>query len=230
MQNKPCLIESLVTTKYCQLSVYPDCNVVNLNLPSRISLQFETDQFIKTAHAFNQSARLLKTKTSNNKKVKKVITLSHLHSRYSVMKIGLFYGSDTGNTESVAMTLRDEIGENVVDIHEVFNSDLPELITQYDFIILGTPTWYDGAIQNEWAEKPADFDKVNLSGHKVAIYGLGDQQDWGEYFCNAIDELAAKVQESGGTIIGHWSSEEYNFTSSKALIDVKTFVGLTLTE
>lgn len=146
------------------------------------------------------------------------------------MKIGLFYGSDTGNTESVAETLRDEIGVDIVDIHEVFNSDLSELITQYDFIILGVPTWYDGEMQNEWAEKLDDLDKVNLTGRKVAVYGLGDQQDWGEYFCDAISELAVKVQESGATIIGHWPSAGYDFTESKALIDDNTFVGLTLDE
>ena len=45
------------------------------------------------------------------------------------MKIGLFYSSDTGNTETVAETMRDEIGEHIVDVHEVCNIDLPELHT-----------------------------------------------------------------------------------------------------
>ncbi len=146
------------------------------------------------------------------------------------MKIGLFYSSDTGNTETVAETMRDEIGEHIVDVHEVCNIDLPELITQYDFIILGVPTWYDGEIQNEWGDKIEDIAKVDLTGYKVAVYGLGDQEDWGEYFCDAIFELGKKAQESGATIIGHWPSEGYEFTESKALIDDNTFIGLTLDE
>ncbi len=146
------------------------------------------------------------------------------------MKIGLFYGSDTGNTECVAESLRAAIGKDIVDIYEVFNIDLPEIIKQYDFIILGVPTWYDGEIQNEWADKLEDLEKVNLTGRKVAVYGLGDQQDWGEYFCDAIAPLALTAQESGATIIGHWSSEGYHFTESKALIDDNTFIGLTLDE
>ena len=146
------------------------------------------------------------------------------------MKVGLFYSSDTGNTETVAETILDEVGEDNMNIHEVFNIDLPELMSQYDFIILGVPTWYDGEIQNEWADKIDELEKVNLSGLKVAVYGLGDQEDWGEYFCDAIMPLALKAQEAGATIIGHWPSEGYDFTESKALIDENNFIGLTLDE
>ncbi len=146
------------------------------------------------------------------------------------MKIGLFYGSDTGNTECVAEILRDQIGEEVVDIHEVFKTDLQDTIMQYDFIILGVPTWYDGEMQNEWANKLEDLAKVDLSNHKVAVYGLGDQEDWGEYFCDAMMPLAVTAQESGATIIGHWPSEGYDFEESKALVDEQTFIGLTLDE
>jgi len=146
------------------------------------------------------------------------------------MKVGLFYSSDTGNTESVAETLRDEVGEDILDIHEVFKIDLPETMSQYDFIILGVPTWYDGEMQNEWADKLDEIDNINLSGIKVAVYGLGDQEDWGEYFCDAIMLLAQKAQKAGATIIGHWPSEGYDFTESKALVNENTFIGLTLDE
>jgi len=146
------------------------------------------------------------------------------------MKIGLFYGSDTGNTETAAETIREKIGEHLVTLHEVFDTDLPKIMTQYDFIILGVPTWYDGEIQNEWADKVHDLAMIDLTGYKVAIYGLGDQQDWGEYFCDAMAALAEKSQQSGATIIGHWPSTGYDFTESKALIDENTFIGLTLDE
>ncbi len=146
------------------------------------------------------------------------------------MKIGLFYSSDTGNTEAVAEMFRDLIGADVLDIHEVFKMDLAEVMPQYDFIIIGVPTWYDGEVQTEWLDKLDDLGKTDLSGKKVAVYGLGDQEDWGEYFCDAIFALAKKAQEAGGTIIGHWPSEGYSFTESKALIDENTFIGLTLDE
>lgn len=146
------------------------------------------------------------------------------------MKIGLFYSSDTGNTESVAEILQGKIGDDVLSIHEVFETDLPSTMEQYDFIIIGVPTWYDGEIQNEWADKIDEFGKVNLTGKKAAVYGLGDQEDWGEYFCDAIMPLAEKAQEVGATIIGHWPSEGYDFTESLALVDDNHFIGLTLDE
>ena len=71
------------------------------------------------------------------------------------MQIGLFYSSDTGNTETVAETLQEKIGSDILHIHEVFETNLPATMGQYDFIILGVPTWYDGEIQNEWADKLA---------------------------------------------------------------------------
>lgn len=146
------------------------------------------------------------------------------------MKIGLIYGSDTGNTESVAETLRDEIGDDIVDVYEVFNADLPKIFGRYNFLILGVPTWYDGEMQSEWENKLDDLEKVNLTGLKIAIYGLGDQRDWGEYFCDAMAALAERVKASGATLIGHWPAKEYDFIESKALIDDDTFVGLALDE
>ncbi len=79
MQNKPCPIEPLVSSKYCQLSVCPECNVVNLNLPGRISLQFETAKFLEIAHAFNQSAQMLRDMAAPKQKGEKIVKLTHLH-------------------------------------------------------------------------------------------------------------------------------------------------------
>lgn len=79
MSKKPCPIEPLVSSKYCQLSVCMECNIINLNLPGRISFQFETQQFFDIAHAFTRSAQILNTKLSPNKESEKVIELNNLH-------------------------------------------------------------------------------------------------------------------------------------------------------
>lgn len=147
------------------------------------------------------------------------------------MKIGLIYGSDTGNTETVAETLRAKIGEEVVDIHNIFKADLISIIQQnYDFFILGIPTWYDGQMQSDWEDQIAELKKTNFSGRKVAIYGLGDQEDWGDYFCDGVGTLADEIRELGAVLIGAWPSEGYDFVESLALIDDDTFVGLVLDE
>lgn len=146
------------------------------------------------------------------------------------MKIGLIYGSDTRNTETAAETLREEIGVDIVDLFEVFKTDIAEVFMQYDFFILGIPTWYDGDVQSEWADKLEELEKLNLYGCQIAIFGLGDQEDWGEYFCDAMIEIANRVEASGANIIGYWPTKGYRFSASKSLIDENTFVGLTLDE
>lgn len=147
------------------------------------------------------------------------------------MKIGLIYGSDTGNTETIAETLRDQIGEDIVDLHNIFKADIVSIVQQdYDFFILGIPTWYDGQMQSDWEDKIADLKKVDFNQRKVALYGLGDQEDWGDYFCDGMGSLADEIRELGGVLIGYWPVAGYEFVESLALIDDDTFVGLALDE
>lgn len=61
MMKKSCSTLSLITSKYCRLTACLECGVVNLNLPGRISLQFEIDQFIEIAREFNRAVQTLKT-------------------------------------------------------------------------------------------------------------------------------------------------------------------------
>nr|MBQ5526108.1 flavodoxin domain-containing protein [Succinivibrionaceae bacterium] len=53
--------------------------------------------------------------------------------------VGLFYGSDTGNTESVAKKIQAELGKNLVDLHDIRKAK-KEDFDPYDFLILGCPT------------------------------------------------------------------------------------------
>ena len=41
-------------------------------------------------------------------------------------KIGLFYGSDTGCTEAVAEMIQEQLGEDVVDIYDVYDVSAEE--------------------------------------------------------------------------------------------------------
>jgi flavodoxin I len=55
-------------------------------------------------------------------------------------KIGLFYGSTTGNAENVANIIADKIGREKVEIFNVADIDIAEL-QNFDNLILGTSTW-----------------------------------------------------------------------------------------
>ena len=79
MSKASCPVESLISSQYCQLSVCMECGVVNLNLPGRISFQFEMSQFLEIASNFHKAALILKAKTEPKRKTAKIIKLTHLH-------------------------------------------------------------------------------------------------------------------------------------------------------
>ncbi|HBV40422.1 MAG TPA: flavodoxin FldB, partial [Erwinia sp.] len=89
------------------------------------------------------------------------------------MNIGLFYGSSTCYTEMAAEKIRDFIGEDLVTLHNL-KDDSPQLMEQYDMLILGIPTWDFGEIQEDWEAVWTDLATLNLRGKTVALYGMGD--------------------------------------------------------
>lgn len=144
--------------------------------------------------------------------------------------VGLFFGSDEGNSERIAYRIQKRFGEDVVDVLDI--ADVTQLdFTDYDKIILGIPTWDFGQIQSDWEEFWDDIAAVDFSGKTVAFFGLGDQFGYGDYFLDAMGMLHDIVIQTGPEIIGHWSIEGYEFTASKAEIPgAGKFVGLGLDE
>jgi flavodoxin II len=144
--------------------------------------------------------------------------------------IGLFYGSSTCYTEMAAEKIRDRLGAERVDLFNIANT--PIITAQfYDHLIFGIPTWDYGELQEDWEEIWPELDSLDLRGRKVALYGLGDQVGYPEWFLDAMGYLHAKLEELGATLVGYWPNEGYEFESSKALTaDSEYFVGLALDE
>lgn len=145
-------------------------------------------------------------------------------------QIGLFFGSDEGNTEAVAYRIQQRLGEDVVDVYDI--ADVTQLeFAQYDDIILGISTWDFGQIQSDWEEFWDDISDVSFAGKRVALYGLGDQFGYGDFFLDAMGMLHDVIVANGAEIIGHWSTSGYDFDASKAKVPgVDLFVGLALDE
>jgi flavodoxin II len=145
-------------------------------------------------------------------------------------KIGLFYGSSTCYTEMAGEKIRAELGESAVDI---FNINETPIITAefYDCIIFGIPTWDYGELQEDWEDIWEDIDSLNLSGKKVALYGLGDQIGYPEWFLDAMGYLHSKIVARNARLCGYWPKEGYVYEDTKALTADEThFVGLALDE
>jgi flavodoxin II len=147
------------------------------------------------------------------------------------MQIGLFFGSTTCYTEMAAEKIRDLIGADVVTLHNIKDEPLKNA-EQYDFIIFGISTWDFGEIQEDWESKWDDIKDVNLNGKTIALFGMGDQQGYGQWFQDALGMLHNEINTQSFTQLGFWPNDEnYEFEASKALTpDGKHFVGLALDE
>lgn len=144
--------------------------------------------------------------------------------------IGLFFGSDEGNTESIAQRIADRFGVDVVDVMDI--ADATQLsFAPYDKLILGIPTWDFGQIQSDWEEFWDDVKEVSFQGKQVALFGLGDQFGYGDFFLDAMGMLHDVLVNNGAQIVGHWSAEGYEFDASKAYLESENcFVGLAIDE
>lgn len=144
--------------------------------------------------------------------------------------IGLFYGSSTCYTEMAGEKIRDCLGAERVDIFNIAETPIVEA-SFYSQVILGIPTWDYGELQEHWEEIWDEIDEVNWQDKQVALYGLGDQVGYPEWFLDAMGYLHAKLLALGARPCGYWPSEGYEFEASKALTtDGQAFVGLALDE
>jgi flavodoxin long chain len=140
------------------------------------------------------------------------------------MNIGLVFGTDTGNTEEMGDRIAAVFAEQgfAMDMLNVTDAS-PEVIEAFDFIIMGIPTWDFGGIQEDWETFESELLATNLSGKVVALYGLGDQLGYGDYFVDAMGWLHERVVKKGALVVGEWSTEGYDFEASLAVNKDKTF-------
>lgn len=144
-------------------------------------------------------------------------------------KIGLFWGSDTGMTEEIVTVLLDLLGkENVVSTN-IFNGSVSDF-DQYERLILGLSTWYDGDLQSDWEEFFEQFKTIDFTGKTVAIFGLGDQEGYAQFFVDGIGIIGDVVEQNGGKLVGRWSTQGYKFEASKGVDSNGLFMGLALDE
>lgn len=143
-------------------------------------------------------------------------------------KIGIIYGSTTGTTDGVAQEIASQMGVAKADIHDVtkINADL---IGGYDVLILGTSTWGDGELQDDWYDGVKVLKSTSLAGKQIALFGCGDSDSYADTFCDGIGQLYEELQDTGATFIGAVEDSGYTYSCSKAIFDDK-FVGLPIDE
>lgn len=143
------------------------------------------------------------------------------------MKTGIFYGSATGTTAEVAKKIAKEMGVADADIHDVASTS-PARLGDYDMLVLGSSTWGNGDLEDDWYDFVDGAASLDLSGKKVAIFGCGDET-MSDTFCNAVGTLYEKFKGTGAEMTGRYNSDGYTFDSSTAS-DGDMMLGLVLDE
>ncbi len=142
--------------------------------------------------------------------------------------IKIIFGSMGGATQDVAEAIAQELTHEteLVNITDASNEDFEDSTN----LILGTSTWGDGELQDDWEDFIENLDTIDFTGKKVALFGLGDQESYYDTFVGGLGILYEKVKERGATIIGDGiDSGSFDFGESSALVNDK-FVGLVVDE
>ena len=151
------------------------------------------------------------------------------------MNIAIFYGSTTCYTEMTAEKLKVllesdpalPVGSSV-SLHNIKQQPLVRM-QEYEVLILGISTWDFGELQEDWEAHWDDINSVNLAGKIIAIYGMGDQLGYAEWFIDAVGMLHDAIAPQQPLRIGFWPTAGYDFIASKALTaDGELFCGLAL--
>lgn len=141
-------------------------------------------------------------------------------------KTGVFYGSTTGTTESVARTIAEKLGIPSSDVYDV-SKMTADVAGSYEALILGTSTWGDGELQDDWYDGIKVLKGMDLSDKTVALFGCGDSESYSDTFCDGMGILFEDLKDSGCRFIGAVSDADYTYSSSIAATD-GNFVGLAI--
>ena len=131
-------------------------------------------------------------------------------------KTGIIFSFNTRKTSKVAGRIKEELGKEwdaeLVNVEDI----TAEKFLEFDNLICGAATWFDGELPNYWDEFIPDLEEMDLRGKTVALFGLGDQKGYPENFLDGMGILAEIMEERGARLVGFTSNESYEYESSRA--------------
>ncbi|WP_245935004.1 flavodoxin [Breznakibacter xylanolyticus] len=139
---------------------------------------------------------------------------------------GIIYGSSMGNTRFVAEKIAKRLPGTKATSAKTMTR---EAIEAFDNLLIGTSTWGVGMFQDDFHQFSKILEQSDLTGKTVALFGLGDQMNYPDSFCDGIGIIYDLLEKKGCQIVGFWPTDDYNFSESKAVREGQ-FVGLALDE
>lgn len=115
-------------------------------------------------------------------------------------KIIIIYGTTTGNTEEMANKIAEiaTVKGNEVELKNAKDANPADLIN-YDLIFLGSSTWGNGELQDDFLNLEDGLRDLNLEGKKVAVFGNG--MSVYPSFCGAVNAIEQIVKDIKGEIV-----------------------------
>lgn len=118
----------------------------------------------------------------------------------TLAKIALIYASMSGNTEQLAEAYEEGIRSQTgveIDVIQAMDADA-SVLKDYNGIVIGSYTWGDGELPDEFLDFFEELDDLDLSGKKAAVFGTGDKSY--DIFCAAVDIFIVKLKELGADV------------------------------
>ena len=113
----------------------------------------------------------------------------------------IIYGSSTGNTETAANMIKDNLLNYDVTLMDARDT-YAEAVSDNDLVIYGSSTWGYGELQDDFQEYyDNDMTPELIKGKNFAVFGCGDQESYEDVFCNAVDTISEKLQHYGGNLV-----------------------------
>ena len=138
-------------------------------------------------------------------------------------KIGIYYGTSTGNTQEVAEEIAKKLGVSNSDLFDVVKANAD--YSDYDVVLFGSSTLGFGDLQDDWESYINKVKAANIEGKTVALFGCGDSSTYSDTFGDALGKIYNAIKDKGAQIIGQVSTDGYTYDDSEAVVDGK-FVGL----
>lgn len=112
----------------------------------------------------------------------------------------IVYASMSGNTEEIAGLIGKgiQLAGSAVQIKDILEVDSKEL-EEYEGILLGSYTWGDGELPDEFLDFYEEMNCLELNGKAAVSFGSCDStyEHWGR----AVDILTDKLAELGAMVL-----------------------------
>ena len=117
-------------------------------------------------------------------------------------KATIIFGSTTGNTETVANKIAENMADYDVAVQYVTEVPDDSSVQEADLVLYGCSTMGLGELQEDFIPYyESRMTPALRKGKNVAVFGLGDKENYEEYFCWSADILSKKVQECGANLV-----------------------------